>query len=271
MRRTRIGLVGIAMVIILTLVYVQSQVTREAVRPNLSPANPELLFKKTVTTQQRLNRHFHGDVVPKLKKCWGTVSGRGKVDFTYTYIKATSGRWVFDTINVRRSELPPAQTAVALQCMENSVRSTSFAAESGEASHKSFVAHWSWPVPFPADADQQRAAMFAASPSGGSDSGGGVGCDGRGTTAACYECSGLKCIKVCVGWRTCSADGPRQSGRVTIEGTCTVEAPCASGGPFTAGGRVIASATPSLIDLLDPAYNAAEEATAVFPAVKPAS
>ena len=75
----------------------------QAPRPE-SEARQRIGLEKTITTQQRLNRYFHGDVVPKLKNCWGRVQGRGMIALKYTYTKG-SGKWIFGKLEVSQSTL----------------------------------------------------------------------------------------------------------------------------------------------------------------------
>jgi hypothetical protein len=187
--------------------------------------------ENTVATQQRINRYFHGDVVPKLKDCWDRINGPGTIMFEYNYGRAGS-RWTFQKVSVKNSSLPAGQNSVALKCMQDAVRSTSFAGEGAELKEKTFVLNWTWSVPFPADAEQLKTAMWGRRGSGGGGSSSG-GCDGRGAAAACYNCkleSPVSCPKVCVGYQTCTAD---QNG-------CSMGGACASGGPFGVGGGGIA-------------------------------
>jgi hypothetical protein len=157
------------------------------------------------------------------------------ITLKYNYTKAAGGRWAFSTVGVQSSTLPKGQEIVALKCMQDSVRGTSFPVESNDASEKAFVLNWTWPVPFPKDADEQTRVMFAEKGKGGGGTG---GCDGRGTVAQCTYCNGKvdtpkgnNCDIVCVGNVAC----------VIMNGVCTGAGKCASGGPFgVAGGGVFA-------------------------------
>src|SRR5437016_280938 len=122
----------------------------------------QLDLEKSVTTQQRLNRYFHSSVIPKLKKCWSRVQGRGTIEIEHTYTTDASRKWVVDKLTVGKSTLPRGQDAVALQCMQNSVRGTSFPAVGDESNARTYIVKWTWPVPFPANAAQLTSAMFAA-------------------------------------------------------------------------------------------------------------
>ena len=185
--------------------------------------------ENTIATQQRINRYFHGDVVPKLKHCWTEVKGSGTITFEYNYANGGGG-WKWQRLRIASSTLPASQNTVALKCMEDSVRGTRFSGAGAELKQNSFVLHWTWPVPFPANAEALTATMFAAKGFGGSGTG---GCDGHGAAAACYTCESYSsCIKVCVGSDSCT---------VHKEGLCIEAGACASGGPYgVSGGRTIA-------------------------------
>jgi hypothetical protein len=227
MKRTHLVAVVVLSLIALVFAYSQSPLQRAQTRKTATTTR-QFTLERQVGTQQRINRYFHGDVVSKLKNCWGKVQGKGRIALKYTYTKA-GGRWVFSRLETDRSTLPSGQDTVAKGCMSRAVRGTSFPVDAAESTEKTFVITWNWPVPFPTNAAQLTSAMFAAKPTGG----GGGGCDGYGTPAKCFACSDsapLKCNTVCVGYKSCA---------VTIHNgsaSCGSEAACASGGPFGVGG-----------------------------------
>ena len=228
----RIGIVMSIFVLgVASLMYARSQTprTNTEARSQAQEAKEQAALKHTITVQQRINRYFHSDVMPKLKNCWGGVQGSGTITLKYTYNKVARSRWGLATVAVNNSTLAKAEEAVALKCMQDSVRGTSFAVEGSDRDERGFVLNWSWPVPFPDNADELTRTMFLAKGSG--DTG---GCDGHGATAACYTCTrptpySTTCSKVCVGSSTCknNSDG------------CYEYNSCASGGPFGVGSRGI--------------------------------
>jgi len=127
----------------------------------------------------------------------------------------------------RRVDAAPGQDAVALQCMQEAVRGTSFPVEEGGSAVDSkrgargaskFVAYWNWSVPLELAVKNGKTG----------------GCDGYGALPKCYACGqDFRCIKVCVGvdQKGCEAGG----------GVCTedYEFPCASGRYGTGRGGVI--------------------------------
>ena len=189
---------------------------------------PQITLQRTVSTQQRINRFFHGDVMPKLKNCWSNVRGKGRISLKYTYTK-TRGRWFLSRLETQRSSLPTGQDAVAQKCMLEAVRGSSFAVEADESTQNTFVLNWTWPVPFPANAALLTRSMFAAKPTSGGY--GSLGCDGDGSPKSCETCSGTTpstCIRVCVGYILCDDTSSNDS--------CKMQGKCASGGPFGVGG-----------------------------------
>jgi len=221
----RIQIVSGAAVGLMALVFAYSQSPRRITQTRPTPTVQSVTIERVVNTQQRINRFFHGDVMPKLKNCWSNVKGKGRISLKYTYTK-NGGRWFLTRLATQRSTLPAGQDAVAQKCMLEAGRGSSFAVEADESTQKTFVLNWTWPIPFPANADLLTRSMFAARPT----SGGSGGCDGWGTEPSCFACKAT-CDEVCVGYSNCEGSeiGTKCSGK------------CASGGPFgvTGGGLVI--------------------------------
>ena len=190
---------------------------------------PQITLERTATTQQRLNRYFHSQVMPTLKNCWTRVQGRGTIEIEHLFTR-DGDNWIAGKLTVAKYSLPREQVGVALQCMQNAVRGTSFPAEAGDGEGNSYLANWTWPVPFPPDAERLTSAMFSSKPKGG-----GGGCDGRGSLPKCFFCETSKtCKKVCVGFKNCVLEV--SAGRYS----CDAKESCASGGPFgVTGGTVI--------------------------------
>lgn len=118
-----------------------------------------------------------------------------------------------------------------MKCMSDAVRASSFAVDRVEGAESTFVLNWTWPVPFPANANQLTTAMFAARLGHGVDG----GCDGWGTPAKCYTCGTDGCIKVCVGHKECTVYGGDSNSQLE----CYAKDNCASGGPFGVSGTGI--------------------------------
>src|SRR5262245_57313137 len=223
MKRIRLVTAGAVSLSALAMVYSQSgPQTRQA-----TTTTPQLALERVVPTQQRINRYFHNDVVPKLSPCWSSLHGKGTVALKYTFTKS-GARWNLKGVESEQSTLPSGQDAIALRCMSDAVRGTSFPVDGEEKTESTFVVRWSWPVPLPANSSQLATRMFAARPNSG---GGGGGCDGRGTAAKCFACKvvnqDLKCESVCVGYTNCSITVQSGGGK-----TCGRDTACASGGPF---------------------------------------
>jgi hypothetical protein len=185
-------------------------------------------FERTIATQKEINRYFDAEVSPKLRTCWSRVQGEGMITFDFTYTKDARGRWVWEKLGVRKSTLREGQDAVALACMQDSVRGTSFPTATFDTAEDKLLLHWNWPVPLPPDASEQVRAMLRSRGGLGTEG----GCDGHGAPTACWECgsgSGA-CISVCVGYTTCTQTGRPPNG-------CGGHGACASGGPFGLVGR----------------------------------
>lgn len=209
--------------------------TGSPTRQKTTVPRPQITLEKTTTTQQRLNRYFHADVIPKLKNCWSSVQGKGSIALEHNYKKGPDGRWAPTGVALIKSALPRGQEAIALRCMQGATRGTSFPAEGSDAA-TTYTIKWTWPVPFPTNA-QLTSAMFAARANNGGADG---GCDGRGAPAACYNCSvsggSLSCKSVCVGYKECKLT--LKQGYKVCEADGSGD--CASGGPFgVSGSRVI--------------------------------
>jgi hypothetical protein len=230
----RIHVVAVASLSLISLVFAYSQSPLQSAQTRQTATTTErFTIERQIGTQQRINRYFHGNVVSKLKNCWGNVQGKGTIAMKYTYTK-TGGRWVFSRLETDRSTLPRGQDTVAKGCMSGAVRGTSFPVDAAESTEKTFVISWNWPVPFPTNAAQLTSAMFAARANNG---GGDGGCDGRGAPASCYNCSvsegKLSCKTVCVGFKECELSdlpGGNKSCGAKHSGAC------ASGGPYGVGG-----------------------------------
>lgn len=214
MRRTQAILIVTAILFGIGLVVGFSK-TRSRVTqiPGTISRTPEqqLALDRTVTTQRRFNRYFQRDLAPKLKDCWSRIKGKGSVEIQYTYRKDSTDKLVTERVAVTSSTLPRGQEAVALQCMQDSVRGTTFP---GESSESTYTLYWNWSVPLPSNFPQAATEI-----SNGSDAGG--GCDGRGTPARCWKCAPGGCRPSCFGGEACRVLSPR---------SCRVVGDCGTGG-----------------------------------------
>ena len=197
----------------------QSPITQT---PQAIAQEQELALQRSATTQKQVNRYFHTDVIPKLQNCWTRVQGQGAVEIKYTYRKDATGKWVADRLAIASSTLPRGQDAVALRCMQDSVRDTVFAVRSSNNSESTYTLYWSWPVPFPAGFAQMASGI-------GTTGTGAKGCDGKGAPARCFACGPSGCKRSCTGGESC---------RMTSR-SCATIGDCASGGPTYVGGGTI--------------------------------
>ncbi len=206
-----------------------AQRERAQIPPARTTQRAERTPQQVVSTQQRINRYFHNTVVPKLGTCWRGLQGKGMVQFDYSFTKTSAGRWVLEKVSTGDTSLPADQAAKALRCMQDATRGSSFATTADERNQQKFVLHWNWPVPYPANADSLKDAMFRMRPSVGG-TGSATDCDGDGTEPHCIECVKGKCTDVCVGYLVCTIPaGSPETG-------CNMSITCASGGPFGVTG-----------------------------------
>jgi hypothetical protein len=226
MRRIQVFAIIPLILIVLAFADSQSRQTNPQITERASVAQPNPI-ERQASTQQRINRYFHGAIVPKLRRCWSTIDGKGTITLKYTFTKA-GANWTFNRLETAQSTLAHGQATLAERCMLNAVQGTSFALDVLERNQNTFVLNWTWPVPLPANAAKLTSEMFAAKPIGGGTGSG--GCDGWGTAASCYTCKGPKCETVCVGSTECRS--------VDVGGgqTCASQGKCASGGPFSVVG-----------------------------------
>lgn len=187
--------------------------------------------KDVIASQNRLNRYFHQDVLPKAKACWSRLQGEGTIDLEFIY-KRTGTRWAWERLSVAGSTLREDQKSLAQRCMEASVKGTSFRAEDDDGEAAEFLVDWRWPVPWPEDIT--TVARLAS---------GGItwGECGLGKSAKCQDClvdkttKKLSCKSACSGYTNCTAN-PDGNG-------CSLgpKSPaCVSGYGFgNAGGAVI--------------------------------
>ena len=195
------------------------------------PKTNDVRFRKTVDTQKKIHRFLQGDVVPKLRSCWGRLQGKGTVEVRYLFSDNGKGGWAFKSIEGTRSDLARGQDRAAADCMQRAVAGTSFPKDAGDKA-STYSLSWVWPVPLPPDSDREMARIW------GTSGGEGTGCDGHGAAARCVTCSGspLTCVYVCVGATSCEVQATRPGG---FDSICTEGGTCASGGHRGLAGKVV--------------------------------
>jgi len=162
-RQTILILTFLAALGVTALLFAQSQTPRTTTRvPQVTSRINEQRVLRTITTQQRLNRYFHNDVIPKLRDCWSHLRGVGTIQIDHNYTRTDNGKWVVKDVTVGNSTLPRGQEVLALRCMQQAVGGSSFPVTSDDENSKEYVVKWTWPVPFPPNEDEQTRAMFAA-------------------------------------------------------------------------------------------------------------
>jgi hypothetical protein len=149
----QISLVGAALsLIFVSLIF--AGCTR-CIKPEQS-SGPIEDMEKTIAAQEIVNHYFYTSVTPKLRTCWDRVQGEGTIEMAFTYRKS-GDRWVFESVKAIRSSLPEDQSAVAVQCMQDSAGATSFTlSEKDDGSKKfgEFVLKWTWLVPLPGEGSE---------------------------------------------------------------------------------------------------------------------
>jgi len=182
------------------------------------PKEPESPAK-VAAAQSRVNRYFKNKVAsPKLKECWGRLTGEGVIATDITYRK-TGGAWTFESVEATESTIPQDQVSAALQCLQDAAKATSFPVDPGSVYEKDaseFVLRWTWPVPLKASGDTRSGALINL---------------GGTTTTSCQACVfkgsppyGLICKAVTSGgYKVCQLYGTPPSN------SCAVDKACLSG------------------------------------------
>ena len=150
--------------------------------------------RETAKAQTRINAYFHGDVVPKLKACWGKVQGDGVITIAHDY-ETAGGAWVPSGLDVHESTLPLGQDQVALDCMETAVAGTSFPVDGTEAPAEGHSLFWSWPVPLPTETVALKAPDRPSTE--------GIPC----FSDCSFQTDPPRCIFTFFGWKGCRVDG----------------------------------------------------------------
>ena len=200
------------------------------VRSSGTPANE--IAARDLAQRTRINGFFYAVLVPKLKTCWGRISGKGEIEFKLIYRKAEQS-WDWQQAELE-SKVPAAQSTAALACMQDSSRGSSFPATPEEARMSQFTIHWAWPIPFP---DNTSELGMMINP-GGSDP--------PPQVMKCWACGvnppgsarSAECKRASSGYNTCTNHD--EGNGCTM---CCTDARCVSGWSGAWGGEAfIASA-----------------------------
>ena len=204
------------------------------VESNGTPANE--IAAKGLAQRTRINSFFYVALVPKLKNCWGQISGKGEIGFKLTFHKSGQA-WEWQKAELE-STVPKAQADLALACMRDSARGSSFPIAPEEARAHEFQIHWFWPVPFPVDISELE-KMSVINPGGGKE---------PPPAPKCVDCQRVigsprtaECVSTSSGWSICINDSDGMG--------CRLLEPCSTGwSGFWGGDLFIASTTPGLRD-----------------------
>jgi len=201
-----------------------------------SPQQAEAIarFAAAVAEQDRVNRYFHGQILPKLKGCWSGVEGAGTIAVRVSYSRYES-LWKAGESGVHRSTLAKGEEERALRCLAESVRDTSFAVEEHDGDASAYQVNWSLPVPWPVDLVDVAKRMALDSIDEG---GGGGGCGGD-SLPSCQDCwintflvKFSLCVPTCNGYVDCTLESDGNG--------CRMKTKCVSAPIFgNRGGFVI--------------------------------
>lgn len=146
-----------------------------------------------VAAQNRISRSLQSTVMtPTMRECWSRLQGEGAIAMDFSYRKS-GNTWALDKVGVTKSTLPREQDTVALKCMQDSARNSSFPLDRRERLEKAaekFVVRLSLSVPLPAAGSAITISQMARINGSG----------GLGDVAGCSACVsrtefpyGLKC------------------------------------------------------------------------------
>ena len=188
-------------------------------------------YEQVIEKQNRINRYFHGSVVPKMMNCWETLSGKGTVSVAFNFSR-DADKWRSGDSKLLAATLLKGQNEIALHCLQEAVRDTSFAAAKADGESKELLVNWSFPVPWP-KSDEEIVGLAI-------DTGGGGGCGGSESPApSCWDCSipvgqPSSCVKVCVGYQYCNNNSDGKGCNLG-----PISPRCVTGSPFGNVGGVV--------------------------------
>jgi hypothetical protein len=183
-----------------------------------------LSYENVLEQQNRINRYFHGTVVPEMMRCWQGLSREGTVTVQFEYHRA-GDQWVPGNSTLGSSTLPEDQSERALHCLQEAVLDTSFDVTEADGDTRELVIHWDFPVPWPQDIVEAVQLASSHNPGGAHN---------------CYEgCpkpvgAPTFCKRAPFGFRDCTLDADGHG--------CRLSGHCVSGAVFfNVGGFVLYS------------------------------
>ena len=188
--------------------------------------------EQVMEQQDRINKYLHGDVVPKMAKCWETLTGKGSVAISFDF-RRDKDRWALGDAKLHDSSLPEGEGELAMHCLKEAMLDTSFAVTDIDAESVAKGVNWSFPVPWP---KSEAEAVQLAIDTGG----GGGGCGGtEGPAPACWDCvyapgRPTTCKAFCTGYKTCSANSDGHGCNMT-----PISPTCVTGSVFGNAGGVV--------------------------------
>jgi hypothetical protein len=175
-------------------------------------------YERVIEKQDRINRYLHSAVVPNMLNCWEALASRGTVSVAFKF-RRDADEWSAGDSNLLASTLDEGQDEIALHCLQEAVRETSFPATEADGEVSELRVNWTFPVPWPTSAEEFVGLAVDT---------GGVGC-GPESPPACFDCvkplgQPTICKKVCVGYAECKTDS---------DGTgCSMMGNCVTGSAF---------------------------------------
>ena len=171
-------------------------------KPQEPVTDPAQKLEQVIAEQDRVNRYLQAWVVPNLLPCWDTMHSEGIISVQVAYHRQ-GDLWVASNAGMENSTLTKGEDQTALQCLRAAILGTSFKAEADDGQAKEYLVHWTFPVPWPKDAEEVVQRMI-------NTGGGGKGCGGpEGPGPACWDCFSIPifgisfCGLTCAGYSDC--------------------------------------------------------------------
>ncbi len=102
--------------------------------------------KDATTFEERINVYFYKAVIPKVRKNWGKIKGKGAILIMHSYTR-DGNNWIPTHLEIVRSSLSDSQAEVALNIIRDAVESTSLPVQQKDSEGNDYVLYWEWPVP----------------------------------------------------------------------------------------------------------------------------
>jgi len=101
-----------------------------------------------LAAEERINRYFRTEVIPRLRPCWKRMRASGVVTILHNYIRRSGGPWIPHSLRAVHSTLSGVENEIAVDCMKQAVQDTSISPEKLDDNDVELALIWAWPVPF---------------------------------------------------------------------------------------------------------------------------